>query len=98
MRFTVTNTGSRPGADVPQIYVTLAGKARRLVGWAKPQLQPGESRSITLVADPLVLASFDTARQRWITAPGTIRVELSRSATDPVLTAQTSLSAASYRP
>ncbi len=98
VRFTVTNTGSRPGADVPQIYVTLAGKARRLVGWAKPQLQPGESRSITLVADPLVLASFDTARQRWITAPGTIRVELSRSATDPVLTAQTSLSAASYRP
>lgn len=96
--FTVTNTGSREGADVPQVYVTLPGKARRLVGWDKPVLKPGESRRITLEADPRLLADFDVASQRWVVKPGKVRVELARSATDPVLSAQTTLSAQKLKP
>ena len=96
--FTVTNTGSREGADVPQLYVTLPGKARRLVGWDKPVLKPGESRKITVMADPRLLADFDMPSQRWVVKPGTVKVELARSATEPVLSAQVTLSAQKLKP
>lgn len=96
--FTVTNTGTREGADVPQVYVTLPGKARRLIGWDKPVLKPGESRTVTIKADPRLLASFDAARQRWVVKPGKVRVEVARSANDPVLTAQVSLAAQTIKP
>lgn len=96
--FTVTNTGAREGADVPQVYVTLPGKARRLVGWDKPTLKPGESRRITLKADPRLLADFDVASQRWVVKPGKVKVELARSATEPVLGAQATLAAQKLKP
>jgi beta-glucosidase len=52
--FTVTNTGERPGADVPPLYLTeAAGDQRmRLLGFERMELQPGESRSVTMTADP----------------------------------------------
>ncbi|MFN3457998.1 MAG: glycoside hydrolase family 3 C-terminal domain-containing protein [Novosphingobium sp.] len=96
--FTVTNTGTREGADVPQVYVTQPGKARRLIGWDKPVLKPGESRTVTVKADPRLLASFDVARQRWVVKPGKVRIEVARSANDPVLTAQVSLAAQTIKP
>ncbi|MGW8203752.1 beta-glucosidase [Sphingomonas bisphenolicum] len=86
VRFTVTNSGSREGADVPQIYVTRPGKAKRLIGWAKPDLKPGESREVTVIADPRVLADFNARTQRWEMSAGKLRVEVSTSASDPVLT------------
>lgn len=47
--FTVTNTGDRPGADVPQLYLTEAAGERRmrLLGFARVELDPGESRRVT---------------------------------------------------
>lgn len=96
--FTVTNTGTRKGADVPQVYVTLPGKARRLIGWDKPLLKPGESRTVTTEADPRLLASFDAARQRWVVKPGKVRIEVARSAGEPVLTARVSLAAQTIKP
>ncbi|MBU6392967.1 MAG: glycoside hydrolase family 3 protein [Sphingomonadales bacterium] len=98
VRFSVTNTGSRAGADVPQVYVTLPGKARRLIGWSKPALAPGESRTVTVTADPRLLASFDTAARRWSVQPGTVRVEVSHSASDPVLTGETRITRSVLRP
>jgi beta-glucosidase len=52
--FTVTNTGDREGADVPQLYLTeAAGHERvRLLGFERVELQPGESRQVTVTADP----------------------------------------------
>ena len=96
--FRVTNTGARAGADVPQVYVRLAGKARRLIGWDKPVLSPGESRTVTIEADPRLLANFDAGKQRWVVSPGPVQVEVSHSATAPVLTATTKLSAAEIKP
>jgi beta-glucosidase len=96
--FTVTNSGTREGADVPQVYVTLPGKARRLVGWDKPVLKPGESRTVTVTADPRLLADFDVASQRWVVKPGKVRVELARSANAPVLSATARLSGQTLKP
>ena len=54
--YTITNTGSRPGAEASQVYVTLppaAGQpSKRLVGFQKVDLMPGESRQVTVTIDP----------------------------------------------
>ncbi|HUD90893.1 glycoside hydrolase family 3 C-terminal domain-containing protein [Sphingobium sp.] len=98
VRFSVTNNGSREGADVPQVYVVRPGKAKRLIGWAKPDLKPGESRMVTITADPRVLADFDTKAQRWVMPAGEVKIEVATSATDPVLTGLARLARISRRP
>lgn len=98
VRFTVANSGKRAGADVPQIYVTLPGKAKRLVGWDKIDLKPGEKRTVTLTADPRLLAEYDTSGARWTVSASKVKVELARSATDPALSATARLTASTLRP
>jgi beta-glucosidase len=93
--FTVTNTGQRAGADVPQLYLTEAAGDRRmrLLGFERVELQSGESKRVTLVADPRLLARFDSAAGRWRITRGVYQVALGRSAGDLPLTAQTQLAA-----
>jgi beta-glucosidase len=92
--FTVTNTGSREGADVPQLYLTEAAgdKCMRLLGFERVALQPSESRQeVTLTADPRLLARFAGERRQWWIDGGSYVVALSRSADDPVATAALTL-------
>jgi beta-glucosidase len=93
--FTVTNTGTRDGADVAQLYLTEAAgdKRVRLLGFERVELRAGESRSITLTADARLLARFETQEGHWRIAQGTYRVALGTSAVSPVLVASASLSA-----
>ena len=93
--FVVTNTGTRAGADVPQLYLTdAAGEKRmRLLGFERVELDPGESTTVTLAADPRLLARFDgkAGLGQWRIAEGTYRVALGRSAGDLVLAKEVSL-------
>jgi len=98
VRFTVTNMGKRAGADVPQVYVTRPGKAKRLVGWDKPVLAPGETRTVTVTADPRVLADFDVKARRWFQPAGTYTVEVGGSATDVKLKGVTRLARKTVKP
>lgn len=94
--FTVTNTGARSGTDVPQVYVTPPGRAKRLVGWARPQLAAGAMRTVTIGADPRLLADYDVATRRWVIRPGLYRVEVGASATAPALRAELRLTGARW--
>ncbi|MCP3733519.1 beta-glucosidase [Sphingomonas sp. RP10(2022)] len=96
--FTVTNIGTRAGVDVPQVYVRRSGKAKRLVGWGRPALAPGESRVVTVTADPRLLADFDGARRRWTVPKGRYAIEVATSATAPVLTGSVVMNAVTRRP
>jgi beta-glucosidase len=91
--FTVTNTGDRAGADVPQVYLMdVAGERQmRLLGFERIELASGESRRVTVTADPRLLARFDATAGQWRIAAGTYRVALGKSAGDLVLTAEVSL-------
>lgn len=91
--FTVTNTGTREGADVPQIYLTEAvgDKRMRLLGFQRVSLEPGESKRVTVTADLRLLARFDGHAGRWRIAEGRYRVALGRSAEDLSLNADTQL-------
>jgi beta-glucosidase len=96
--FTVTNTGQRAGADVPQVYLTdAAGEKRmRLLGFERVELEPGESRTVTLTADPRVFAKFDGKAGQWRVAAGPHRIALGRSASDLVLNAEASLNGRAF--
>ncbi len=96
---TVTNTGGRAGADVPQLYLTGApdGERMRLLGFERLELQPGESRTVTFEADPRLLARYDAARGGWRIAAGEHRVMLGRSAGEPVLTGDARLRGRDFR-
>lgn len=98
VRFRVTNTGPRAGADVPQVYISRPGMARRLVGWARPSLAPGESRWISVVADRRLLGRFDARQRRWVIAAGPITVIVARDAGDAGLTGQARLVRSTLRP
>jgi len=80
VHFTVTNTGKRAGADVPQVYVTRPGKAKRLIGWGKPTLAPGEAQEVTVTADPRVIGDYDPGKRRWVVPAGTYTIEVGPSA------------------
>ncbi len=91
--FTVTNSGAREGADVPQLYlIDAAGDKRmRLIGFDRVVLKPGESKRVTLSADPRLLARFDEKVGRWRIVAGRYRVALGMSAEDLRLHAEVAL-------
>jgi len=72
--FTVKNTGSRAGAEVAEVYVALPAAAeeppKRLAGWSKVQLKPGESREVSLTINPRELSIFDESTNAWKQLPG----------------------------
>jgi len=76
--FVVRNTGKVAGKEVAQVYLSLPASAKeppkRLIGWQKIDLQPGESKTVTLKIDPLYVSVFDEASERWMIMPGEYRV------------------------
>jgi len=84
MSVEVTNTGRVAGADVPQMYVARegAGAPMRLAAFTRVTLKPGETRRVTLTAEPRVIADYDAKMPGWRIAGGRYRVALARDATD----------------
>jgi beta-glucosidase len=74
VRFTVKNAGARAGAEVAQVYVALPASAdeppKRLAGWSKVLLNPGESREVTLPINPRELSIYDESTNAWKQLPG----------------------------
>jgi len=96
MSFSISNTGKREGVAVPQLYVTPpgSGHTRRLAGWQRVALKPGQTRQVTITASPIRLADFDKASHGWQRADGSYRFELGESADTFVGTAAVQLAAA----
>jgi beta-glucosidase len=67
--FTVTNTGSRAGSEIAEVYASLPASAseppKRLVGWSKVRLNPGESKEVMVDVDPKYLSIFSVQRNGW---------------------------------
>ncbi|MDE3105274.1 MAG: glycoside hydrolase family 3 C-terminal domain-containing protein, partial [Acidobacteriota bacterium] len=72
--FTVTNTGTREGQEIAQVYAALPEGAqeppKRLVGWSKISLKPGESRQVQVSIDRRYLSVYDEATDSWKLVPG----------------------------
>jgi beta-glucosidase len=88
--FSVKNIGSRPGAAVPQLYVSAPKSSvprpnKELKGFTKLMLEPGESRQVVLPLDARSFAYFDVAGRCWRADPGTYRVFIGESTEQMVL-------------
>ncbi|GAA4810988.1 beta-glucosidase [Streptomyces ziwulingensis] len=89
VRFKVTNTGSRAGTEVPQLYLELPARAGepapRLAAWERVSLGAGESRTVTLrlsaqeIADRHLLDIWDTEKDAWRTPSGGFEAHLGTS-------------------
>ncbi|TIX49685.1 beta-glucosidase [Alteraurantiacibacter aquimixticola] len=79
--FTVTNSGDVAGADAAQVYVSGTGweAPRRLGGFAKVELEPGETKLISVGIDPRLLAVWNLANPGWSRAEGSYTVTLAES-------------------
>jgi beta-glucosidase len=88
--FSVTNTGTRAGAEVAQVYVSLPPSSgepfKRLVAWEKILLTPGETKGVTLTLDPHYLSIFNVNTGGWELVPGEYKVYVGGSSRSTPLT------------
>jgi beta-glucosidase len=98
VKFEVRNAGDLQGQDVVQIYVspTAGGweAPKRLAGFRKVDLKPGESAEGELRIDPRLLAMF--VGDKWQTAAGTYKVMIGSSSAEIVGQTTVSLQARSW--
>lgn len=84
----VTNTGSREGSEVVQLYVSdlkssLPRPVKELKGFRKVKLAPGETANVSFTIDKEALSFYDPAQHDWVAEPGKFQV-LVGSASDDV--------------
>ncbi|MBS2963392.1 glycoside hydrolase family 3 C-terminal domain-containing protein [Actinocrinis puniceicyclus] len=88
---TVRNTGSRPGREVVQVYLSRPDSAldrpvRWLAGFAAVAAQPGQSVTVPVEIAPRAAEHWSVAEGRWATEPGAFTVLAGSSAGDLPLT------------
>jgi beta-xylosidase len=86
VRADVTNTGTRPGAEVVQMYIrdvvsSVTRPVKELRGFKKVWLQPGETKSVELPITPESLAFYDVDMQ-YVVEPGEFAVMVGTSSRD----------------
>ena len=83
---TVTNTGSRAGAEIVQVYAAkpdaqIFRPAQELKAFTKVWLEAGESKTVTLPLDDKAFRYWNTKTDSWEVEGGTyeLRVEIGRA-------------------
>jgi beta-glucosidase len=84
--FTVRNTGKRAGIEIAQVYASLPDSAgeppKRLVGWARVELAPGESKQVSVPVSRDRLTVYDEASDFWKLVPGSYAIRVGSSSQD----------------
>jgi beta-glucosidase len=86
--FIVRNSGSRTGAEVPQVYVgppptqpaPMADRA--LAGFERMTLRPGQAEQVTIRVSPRALSYWSTVQQAWLVATGQRPIYVGSSSRD----------------
>lgn len=90
-RVNVTNTGTVPGKEVVQLYVSVPGKGKefqRLVTFAKTgPLQPGQTERVLLTFDLSECASYREENAAWTLDAGSYVLRIGNSSRDTTLAA-----------
>lgn len=72
--FTLANTGARAGDEIAEVYAALPASAqeppKRLVGFAKVSLKPGERKPVTIEIEKKYLSIWDVNKNDWSLLPG----------------------------
>ena len=83
----VTNTGKLTGKEIVQVYVhdkksKLIRPVKELKGFAKVDLQPGETKTVGISLDFRSFAYYDPAHKQWITEDGEFDILIGSSSAD----------------
>jgi len=93
--FSVRNTGSCEGVEIAEVYATLPGDSgeppKRLVGWSRVQLKPGESKEVSLTIPKEYLSIFEEATNSWKSVPGDYTLHVGSSSRNLPLHAKLTL-------
>lgn len=87
-QITVTNNGSRAGAEVVQMYVAHPGAGdgmtpkKQLQGFEKIYLEPNESRTVTFTLNIKDMYIFDEAAQKDILPNGEYTIYIGKDSSD----------------
>jgi beta-glucosidase len=97
--FDVTNTGARAGADVAQVYVgeqhpAVPRPAKELKGFARVDLNPGQTKTATVTLDARAFSYYDADAKQWRADPAAFEILVGRSSQEIVLRDKVALSAA----
>ncbi|MGA8553360.1 MAG: glycoside hydrolase family 3 C-terminal domain-containing protein [Candidatus Acidiferrales bacterium] len=97
--FDVTDTGTREGADVAQVYVAdphakVPMPPKELKGFARIDLKPGEKKTATVILDARAFAYYDVNAKRWHVEPGEYPILIGRSSEEIKLRSNVTVSAA----
>ena len=89
---TVTNNGTREGAEIVQLYVAkpdakIFRPAQELKGFVKVHLQPGESQTVTIPLDDKAFRYWNAQTNRWEVEGGQYELRVGASSADIRLTA-----------
>ena len=89
---TVTNTGSRAGAEIVQVYAAKSDAqifrpAQELKAFTKVWLEAGESKTVTLPLDDKAFRYWNTKTDSWEVEGGTYELRVGASSADIRLTA-----------
>jgi beta-glucosidase len=94
--FDVTNTGARVGAETAQVYVgdrhaSVPRPVKELKGFAKAELNPGETKHLQVTLDRRAFSYYDVNNHRWTVAPGDFDIYVAHSSAEIELTGKLSL-------
>jgi beta-glucosidase len=94
--FDVTNTGARAGAEVAQVYVgdrhaSVPRPVKELKGFAKVQLNPGETKHVQVSLDRRAFSYYDVKAHKWAMAPGDFDIFVAHSSAEIELTGKVTL-------
>jgi beta-glucosidase len=101
---TVTNTASRKGWALPELYVSLPSLPGvpeppwQLKGFTKLELAPGESQRVSMPLDMRAFSYWSDADNGWRIAPGCDRIAVGSSSRDLPLAASIAQGGASCPP
>lgn len=84
--FTVKNTGERAGTEIAEIYASLPDSAgeppKRLIGWTRVELAPGESKRVSVRVDRDRLTVYDEVTDSWKLVSGKYLIRVGGSSQD----------------
>ncbi|HKG52747.1 MAG TPA: glycoside hydrolase family 3 C-terminal domain-containing protein, partial [Anaerolineales bacterium] len=83
----ITNVGKLAGKEIVQVYVHdqksgLVRPQKELKGFAKVELQPGETKTVSIQLDFRAFAFYHPKHKRWITEDGNFDILIAASAAD----------------
>ena len=92
----VTNTGSREGKEVVQLYIgddesSLVRPVKELKGFKKVSLAPGETKNVTFEVTKDMLKFYDPEKKDWVFEPGTFTFHVGAASDDIRSTAKLTL-------